>query len=158
MNIEYVYGELSEDFVKDIARVVSLSGPKVLYFSCQGGRLGFCKTIIDMINNAEDLEVVGTDCLYSGGFYIYHKITCKKRLADRCKGMWHDGSLSVDLDTKGREVWTEGIMYLKMHKKERKLILGVGKDLKFSKKHMRRLKKGKDVFFSPKQMRKLFNN
>jgi hypothetical protein len=157
MKIKYIDGTLDVGIVSDIAEFLSEEGPKLLYLSLDGGSIGYASTIIDMINRTPQLTVVGSNRLYSAGLWIFSEIKVPKELSDRTRGMWHQGTLEVTMNTDGKMTYIADKFSMRRHKQDQDdIIMGLARKLSMTDKEIEKIMKGKDVYFTYERMKEMF--
>lgn len=157
MKIKYLDGTLSVEMLKELSDFVSQDGAKILYIALDGGSIGYADTMIDIIHNAENMSVVGTNRLYSAGFYIFAKINTEKHLAKGTRGMWHQGRFEADIRNDGKLEYISDKFNLNIHKEQyTSVILHLAKKLGMTDKEIKKIKKGKDVYFTYERMKEMF--
>lgn len=124
-----------------------------LYFSSEGGEVNSAEAIIHIINNNIDLiELVGYGDIMSSGFEIFFRSKCYRILLPNCLGMYHQGSIKIDVNEGSNPYQTRDKADKEWMRSQMEQTLKLCNSLKMNEKEITSIKRGKDVYFQYNRM------
>jgi hypothetical protein len=133
-----------------------------IYLNSNGGLTKVTEAILDIINrqdNAVRTTLIGYGELGSSAFHLFYSAKCDRELTPGCHGLYHQSSMSVDMNENGRPSYT----YSKFQEKYlknfcKKATLDFCNDIGIIGDQLALIKRGKDVWFQPHEMQQFLVN
>jgi hypothetical protein len=123
-----------------------------------GGKTAYASIIIKMINDFDTKRfnskfTITGNRLFSSGFVIFTKATCKKFILKDAIGAFHKARFSnIDLLTNGKPVWDSDIAQLSSKSLNEDSI-----SLEFmTKAELKKYNRGDDVYFNYERLKEIF--
>lgn len=132
----------------------------IIYFSSTGGDRACMEAMINMINiYGFHTILIGYRNLFSCGFELFYTVKCHQKIVlGECMGMYHQCSLDVRLNEFLKpEYKSDKAKLIYMEKSMRQITEDFCKELKFTDKEVRKIRKGDDVYFQPDRMKEFLS-
>lgn len=159
--IVYLTGEISQETIDKLAEALNKLGKnKTLraYLNTTGGDANIMEALLHVIDDNKDrIELIGSGFLFSAGFNIFFRATCKRRLVLDTVGMAHFIWTSAEIDQTGRAKSNFDKFQLKEMKKGKKAYIEFFKEMGLNNTEINDIKKGNEHYFTQERMRELLN-
>lgn len=130
-----------------------------IYISTSGGCTLATEAIIDLINRYKSITtIIAYGKLFSSGFDVFFRTSCKKILLPSSVGMYHLSSLELTYNENGKPNYKSDVQDLKYIKAQKERTMSVATSLNFTEKESKKLSKGKDVYFQYNRLKELLEN
>jgi len=157
MKTYYFNEEIGRESSQKLIDFLNENDKVKLYWTCTGGECWEGEVLLDLINKRVS-EIVALGWLYSMGFTIFYKSTCKKSIHPDTTGMCHQTGRKIYVQSNGKCDDEGDAFYMAEAKKQ------LAKDIKWLKKlglnkdEISRYKNNKDVYFSNSRLKEFIKS
>ena len=160
--IVYLNGDIAQETIDKLAEALNKLGKNKtlkIYLNTNGGDANIMEAILQVIDDNKDrVELIGSGFLFSAGFNIFFRATCKRRLVPDTVGMAHFIWTDAEIDQTGRAKSAFGKFQLKEMKRSKKAYIEFFKELGLTSTEINDIKKGNEHYFTQERMKELLNN
>lgn len=128
----------------------------VIILNTSGGGFWPTESMAKIINDHKETTII-VQGAYSSGLMLLMMVRCKIILSKGCRGMWHYGKWSVDLNDAGKPYYYDDAAIVDNLPIFKRISDKIARKI-MTKSEMTRFKNKHDVYFSPKRMTEIFPN
>lgn len=158
--IVQISGNIDNDSVEKLINATNsteIDDRVIIYISSRGGNYEAMEAMLHLINSTKNkYELVAFGSICSCAFELFFRAKCVKSFAYGCIGMYHQASLNIIINEKGRTEYKED----EAKKKHLESYIALEttnlcNNLNLTKSEILNIKKGNDVWFSNNRMNEI---
>lgn len=131
---------------------------KIYLSSDVGGYTATAEAIVDLINsNSQRITLIAYGAIYSAGFIIFFKSSCKRVLLKDTTGMAHFSYQPIDINETGNPSSSYDKFAKQEMKKSKTHTLNFLTELGLDKQELNIIKKGDELYMSYDRLKELLN-